>query len=204
MTPAPVQGKQRDRHERRRAERDQRQMFGIERGDDHDGAEIVDDGERGEEHLERVRHPRSEQRQHAKGEGDVGGGGNGPAAPIAAILEVDGHEHERRRQHAAERRDQRQRASRPRVELAFEHLALDLEPDQQEEDGHQAVIDPMQDVEAADLGVQRLRISLGERGIGDGEPKRGTCHQHETARGLELQEALECRSAASRHGRARG
>ena len=63
----------------RAAEHRQRQIGGIEHGDDQHRAEIVDDGERRQEHLQRHRHARAEQRQDAEREGDVGGGRDGPA-----------------------------------------------------------------------------------------------------------------------------
>ena len=112
--------------------------------------EIVDDGKRGEEDLERARHPRADQGQHAKCKSDVGGGRNCPAAPILRMGKVDGHEDHRGDEHAAESRDQRKRPARPGIELALHHLPLDLEPDQEKEKGHQPIVDPMPQIEASD------------------------------------------------------
>ena len=55
----------------------------VERGDDDDGADVVDDGQAEEEHLQLGRHPGAEQREDAEGEGDVGGHRDAPA--VAAV-----------------------------------------------------------------------------------------------------------------------
>jgi len=75
-------------------------------------------------------------REDAKSEGNVGGGRDCPAAPILRVPRVDRHEDQCWNEHAAKSRDQRKRAARPGVELPFHHLPLDLEPDQQKEEGH--------------------------------------------------------------------
>ena len=51
---------------------------------------------------------------------------------------------QRRHHHAADGRDRRQRRLPTRRQLAAQQLALDLQADQEEEDRHQAVVDPQQ------------------------------------------------------------
>ena len=87
----------------------ERQRRRVEEGDDDDGAEIVDDGERQEEYLQRRRDAGAQQGQHADGEGDVGGGRNGPAAQRDRLAPVDAGIDQRRDEHAADRGDDRQR-----------------------------------------------------------------------------------------------
>jgi hypothetical protein len=87
-----------------------------------------------------------EQGQHADREGDVGGGGDRPAGEQIALPPVAPGVHQRRRQHAAERGDGRQQRAAAGRELAHQEFPLDLEPDQQEEHGHEAVVDPVQQV----------------------------------------------------------
>ena len=77
--------------------------------------------------------------------------------------EIDGHEDQRRHEHAAESRDQGKRAARPGVELPLDHLPLDLEPDQQKEEGHQPIVDPMEKIEAAKRRVQQRFVVCRER-----------------------------------------
>ena len=55
----------------------------------------------------------------------------------AGIAAGDGEIDQGRHRHARRRRDQRQAPSLPGGETAVEELALDLEPDEQEEQGHQ-------------------------------------------------------------------
>ncbi len=69
----------------------------------------------------------------------------------------------------------------PAVEFPDEDFALDLEPDQQEEQRHQPVIDPMQDAEAGDFGMQQLGVVVGESRIGDNQAERGARHEHQAA-----------------------
>ena len=105
-----VEQDQRGEPDAGQGERGKRQLRGIEERDDDDGAEVVDDGERQQEDLQRRRNARAEQRQHADGEGNVGGGGNGPAAQGDGVTPVDGDVDQRRHDHAAERGDHGQRS----------------------------------------------------------------------------------------------
>src|SRR3546814_1687695 len=67
---------------------------------------------------------------------------------------------QRRHDHATERGDARQNALRPARQLTFEHLTLDLKTDQQEEQRHQAIIDPMQDAEPTKMMMKSVEIRL--------------------------------------------
>lgn len=78
-------------------------------------------------------------------ERDVGGHRDGPPAWCrgAGDREID----QRRSHHAAERGCGRQQRGAPRREVSVGELALDLQPDDEKEDGHQPVVDPMPQVE---------------------------------------------------------
>ena len=93
----------------------------------------------------------------------------GIAQPRSAcgIAGVDRDIDQRRNHHAAGGGDARQDAARPGRQLAVQHLALDLEADQQEEHRHQPVIDPVRDAERAEIGVQSGEIGVRQRRIGD-------------------------------------
>src|SRR5262249_9189949 len=137
------------------SQREHGQRVGIEYRDDDDGGEVVDDRQREQEDLQRGRNPRPEQRQHRDGERDVGGGWYRPAAHGFRIAEIEGGVDERRRVHAAERGDAWQGRAIEARQLAGQHLALDLEADQEEEDRHQPVVDPQEqrlgELQRADL-----------------------------------------------------
>ena len=98
--------------------------------------------------------------------------GDGPARrPLAAGDHGDEDQH--RHQHAAERRRDRQHRGAPLPELADHELALDLEADDEEEQRHQPVVDPVAQVvlqvEAgdleADLEVPDVRVGLVGRAV---------------------------------------
>ena len=108
---------------------------------------------------------RAEQRQHAEGEGDVGRHRDAPAARSGSPGADDGEVDQRRQHRAADGRGDRQRGPADRRQLADEHLALDLEADDEEEDRHQPVVDPVEqrqrerDVADADGQVRRPQRS---------------------------------------------
>ena len=78
----------------------------------------------------------------AEREGDVGRHGNRPPSRLHAAAvrqEID----RRGDHHAADRAGDRQRCLAQGRQFAGQHLALDLQPDQQKEDRHQPVVDPL-------------------------------------------------------------
>ena len=121
----------------------------VEEGDHQDAADVVEDRERGEEDQQRPRHAAPEQHDAADGEGDVGGHRDGPA-PLPGRPAIEGEEDERREEHASGRGDGREERLTHGAQLALDELALDLHPHDEEEDGHQPVVDdlPQADLEA--------------------------------------------------------
>ena len=77
-----------------------------------------------------------------------------PAAPAPPAVTSD--EQRDRQHHAADRGDRRQRGGAPVAQLADDQLALDLEPDDEEEHRHQPVVDPV-------VQVQRPELAMPER-----------------------------------------
>jgi hypothetical protein len=154
------QDKQRQHFERQPKHR---QVGRVKGGDDGHGTEIIDDGERRQEHFQRHRHARSQQRQHAERKGNVGGCGNRPAAQVFRLSEVDGYENQRRHDHAAYCGEAGKSPARPGRELAFDELALDLKPDEQKEHGHQAVVNPVQYTEPTQVEAERRDVASRQR-----------------------------------------
>ena len=101
-----------------------------------------------------------------------------------------------RHRHAAERREAGQDPVRPGAQLPVERLALDLQPDQQEEPGHQAVVDPVLHAHRPEGGVERVRVGLGERPVGDDEGQGGRRHQDQPARRLAGEQRADDRERA--------
>ncbi|MDT4844091.1 hypothetical protein FQZ97_780340 [compost metagenome] len=75
-----------------------------------------------------------------------------------AIVECD--KDQRRQNNATRSSNPRQHAIGPACKLTIEKLTLDLKPDQQEEDSHQRIIDPMRKTERSDVEMQSVEISL--------------------------------------------
>ncbi len=108
-----------------------------------------------------------EQRQRPQGEGDVGGHGDPPTRRTRPSV-VHRRVHQTGAGHPAQRPGHRHRR-RPRVaELPGPVLSSDLEADHEEEDGHQATVDP--------------RLHGGEPGEGRPPDVHGVLPQRRVAR----------------------
>ena len=172
---------------------------GIEDRDDQDGAEIVDDGERRQEHLQGERHAAAERGQHAQRKGDVGGGRDRPAAQRRRIAPVEGDVEGGRHRHAADGAGDRQRHLRGLRQRALHDLALDLEPDQQEEERHQPVVDPQHQRLAeidelpgeAEPGVEQALDRAGEWRIGQDQRQQRRPQERQRRRRLAVDELLQ-------------
>ncbi len=119
-------------------------VFGIEQRDDGDRTDVVDDGDGQQQRLQRDWYPAAQQSEETQRKGNIGSGGNGPAANIVRRTGVDGHEYQRRNDHAANRGKNRKRCLLPALQLTGHDLALHFQADQEEEQRHQAVVDPQQ------------------------------------------------------------
>ena len=174
------------------AEARQVELGGVEDGDDQHGAQVVHNGQRRQEDLEHQRHALAQQRQYADGEGNVGGHGDAPAARQFAFEAehlVDAHRH----QHSAHGREYGQRGH---LEVA---LALDFEAHHQEEDGHQGVVDPVDEVHVdaelvdghADVEVlEQPFVPFLQRAVGPHKGYDAHNHQHHASVGGHFDERL--------------
>ena len=113
----------------------------VEHRDDDDAADVVDDGQRQDEHLGADRHARTGQGDDAERERDVGRHRHAPTVRADATV-VDRDVEHGRHDHAAEGGEHRQRGRSPIAQLAEHELALHLEPGEQEEERHRRVVDP--------------------------------------------------------------
>ena len=117
--------------------------LGVERGDDGDRDQVVDDRERQQEDPQGRREEPADDRDHRDGERDVRRGRDRPAAQRVAVPDVD-HEHEDGRGHddAADGRGDRQRRVTRVAQAPGDELLLQLEADDEEEDREQTVGTP--------------------------------------------------------------
>ncbi|CAA9396448.1 MAG: hypothetical protein AVDCRST_MAG64-1453 [uncultured Phycisphaerae bacterium] len=99
----------------------------VEHGDHDHGAEVVHDRDGEQKHLHRGRHVPADEREHADRERDVDGHRHGPTGGTRPAA-VQGEEDEGRRDHAPDRRRERQARGAQRRELAEQHLALIAKP----------------------------------------------------------------------------
>ena len=131
-----------DKHGRG-AERDPVDVGGVEERDHEDGADVVDDGQRGEKDAESGGHTIAQQGDDAEGERNVGGHRDAPASHGCGIAR-ERDKDERRHRHAADRAYDRQCGLSQRRERSDLHLMLDLETHHEKEEGHQTIVHHMQ------------------------------------------------------------
>ncbi len=110
----------------------------VEEGDDHDGQDVVGDGQGLEEDLGRGGNAVTEKRHDAQRKGDVGGDGGGPA--VHGTTGVEDEVDHRRCRHAANCGEHGKRGLPGLSQLPHGHLVLELYAHQQEEDGHEEVV----------------------------------------------------------------
>jgi hypothetical protein len=168
--------------------------------DHRDGPEVVDDREREQEDLEPGGHAGAEHGERRHREGDVGRHRHAPARdrrPAGVQRRVE----RRRREHAAERTEDRQHRALAGRELAVHELVLDLHPHQEEEDHHQPVVHPLLERERELRLAERERefrvpercVAGAEGRVGPDEGREGGEEQQDRARRLDREEALEGR-----------
>ncbi len=125
----------------------------------------------------------------------------GIAQPVQGFgrVPVDRREEDRRDGHAADRGDAGQRHVARVLELAFEELAFELEPDEEEEHRHQPVVDPQDQRFREPLtvdGDRELRrehviVEPGEPGVCDDQREHRRRHQGYTAGGFVFEQSLD-------------
>ena len=175
------------------------QVTRVEDGDDHDRRQVVEDGQGEQKGLERRRDPPAKDAQQPQGEGDVRGDRDAPAIQRDGVLPVQGEVDRRRHQHAAQRAESGQGNGPHGRELAFQDLALDLQADDEKEQGHQAVVDPEQqrlvNDQVRDLyrndGVQQRRIDARQRRIGGDHGRHRGPEQQDPAGRFQLDEIAD-------------
>ena len=114
------------------------EVVGVDGGDDGDGQQVVDDRQREQEDPQGGRQEPPHDSNHGDGERDVRRGRDGPAAQrIGTGSGVDGNKDQGGRSDPADGGGNRHRRRTGVAELAGDELFLQLQSDDEEEDGQQ-------------------------------------------------------------------
>lgn len=145
-----------------------RQLGGVEQRDDNDGAKVVNDGKCRQEYFERGRDPAAQQRKHAQREGNICRHRNAEAglsrrASIEVKMNAGGQSD------AADGSKNGQQGIPEIGKLTVMKLPLQLQPDQQEEDCHQAVIHPVLNAQAGEVVMPDTQILRAQCRVGQGQ-----------------------------------
>ncbi|CAI7651618.1 unnamed protein product, partial [Penicillium discolor] len=117
--------------------------LGVEGGDDRDGDQVVDDREREQEHPQCRRQEAAHDGEHRDRERDVRGRGDRPSAEdLGAGGRVDRDEEQGGDDDAPDRGGDRKRGTARIAQPPGDELLLQLQPDDEEEHGEQAVGGP--------------------------------------------------------------
>jgi hypothetical protein len=135
-----------------------------------------------------------------------------PQPPAVGQPGVEGEVDRRRHQHAAHGGADGPQGLAGLRQLTHEQLALDLQPHHEEEDRHEAVVDPVVQVEGdpvlaqvqAEGLVDQALVGLRPGGIGPDEGDEGEEEQHDPARDRLTGEELERPQQPLRHLLPRG
>ena len=203
--PGPVETIHDCHHSRRSGQPQRCETFGVEQGDDRNRSHVIHDRNGDQKELERSRRTLAQQGQHAHGEGNVGSRRNGPAVHDRRIASGFNEIDDRRCGHARDGGDDRQPALVPGRKPTIDQLPLDLQPDIQEEDDHQAIVDPKMrghrpqlccQHRALDL-MQHMVVKVVERAVGDDHGDRSRQDEDDPARRLAVQELAQRRCLAA-------
>ncbi len=142
----------------------------------------------------------AEEREDAKREGNVGCGRNRPSLHRDGIATIQKPVDHRGRRHAPDGGQRRERELGPIRELAFHHLALDLQADEKEEHGHEPIVDPqderLAEHERPDADLDRCAekglVQALCAGVGQNERDRRRDHQQDASRRFKPQEFTKC------------
>src|SRR5690606_36995178 len=180
--------------EERGAEEQEVQAPGEDDGDDDDPDEVVDDGEGEEEGAQRRREAAAEDAEQGDGEGDVGGHRHRPPVPDprpgdGLDDEVDGD----RPRDTEERRDHRHGCGPDVTQRAGDELLLELQTDDEEEDGEQPVGGPGGEAEVeveacrSEGDTGQVRVDRPPGGVGPHEREQRRREEDHPGEGLVAQ-----------------
>jgi hypothetical protein len=180
------------------AERHRPQVLGVEERDDAEGPDVVGHRHRQQEQPQRRREGRPRDREHAQQEGGVGRDDDAPG-PGRLARRVEDQEEQGRHGQARDRCHQRHGRALGVGEAAHLELSPQLQADDEEEEHHQAVVDPVPQVQRqlvvteaqGELGVPEGLVGLAPGGVRPGQRQHGGGEEQCGGRGLPAQEAAQ-------------
>src|SRR5712691_12591455 len=175
-----------------------RKLRRVESRNDDYRAQIVQDGEGHDEHLQRGGNAVSENGQNAESKRDVGRHRNADSG-LSRRPRIEREMNQRGSGHSAGGRDDRKKGVLEARELADVKFALELQSDEQEKDRHQSVVYPMLEAQASDIALPEIQILRADRGIRQRERERGADDQQIPARLLRVEKPVERARQRSRH-----
>ena len=192
-----------------RGEPAEAQVVGVDDRDHDDGADVVDDRQGQQDStFRRARHPSPSRASTPRAKAmSVAIGMPQPAAPAPPALTRPGSSAAGTTMPPSAAKAG-SAASRAVAQLAAHQLPLDLEPHDEEEEGHQPVVHPVAEVLGAveradpedDLGAPEAVVATPPRRVGPHERDHRRDEQHDAAGRLDVQELLQ--PAGRRRGRA--
>ena len=182
---------------KRYAQKSEVDCAAVEQSHYENGDEVIGNGQRGQENLQRHGHTITQNGQDADSKSDVSGCRNTPAGSGRRAM-IDGSEYQRRSHNSAECGDHRHHRLLQAGKFPVLHLAPDLQTDREEEDRHQDVVDELLDRHSVrkqdaltartlesqrDVRLQEVMVKLfGERKVGQKHRHHDTAKQQDTLR----------------------
>ena len=148
------------------ADRHRIEVRGVDQGDDQDRSDIIDDGDGDEQQLDGRVGARPEQGEHPNRKGNVGRRWDRPAANQRRVEPGHRQIDDGRDDHPGGGGDDGQSPLGRGRQPSVVPLALHLQPDEQEEDGHQSVRDPL--VDRHDAEARHRRTDFGFENVVEG------------------------------------
>ena len=186
------------------ADREHRNVVAVDDGDHDQRGEVVDDEHREQEDPHPVRNAAAQEGEQPERQGGVRGHRHPPAVR-ARLSGVDRQEQHNRDHHPDQAGGQRKDEPPPFPQIPQVELAPRLQPDDQEEQRHQAAVDPgLQVVVEADRTEPDRQLRAPHRAVGrlvdvhPDECDRDGRHQHTGAAGLGPQERPQRSGAVPR------
>src|SRR5918996_2421567 len=194
---------------RRERERREREVARVRECDHEQDADVVRDRHREHEGPQPGREAAADEREQPEGKRGVGRHDDPP--PRARVApggerEVDHYGKE----HPADRREHGHARTAAVAELAHVELATHLEPEDEEEERHQPVVDPVPEIAVEtdvsdsqrELRRPQLLVARGPRRVDPDERRDRGCEEEERAADLRLQERPQRRGDVPPPGRA--
>ena len=93
--------------------------------------------------------------------------------------------------HASDRRTNRKERVAKRSQFPDVNFTFQFQPNQQEKNGHQSIVDPMFDGHACNVVMHPVKIRIRKRGIRDDKSQKGKANEHNPAGSFTFDKVLK-------------